>query len=242
MYFESALLFYAFVLLKINVENIPCALQTSILVILSVFYSRKLFITGSIVAIRNFASHANEYSGALKQFYFAVHPDFFGQHPFEKVSHLSINFFLPFQWCKSQCTEVTLREGTGGWHVPPLLTSWQLNCKTGLHDNLVLLEKCCGPKIFTPGPCKNILQSKSKCHKMCSPCYFWSNCWSLYSYAKCLEKTNINTMVLENCIFMTLWSCGTVKLDLPIFPGISVFCILILLFDCINMFDNCTLC
>lgn len=48
---------------------------------------RKLFITGSIVAIRNFASHANEYSGALKQFYFAVHPDFFGQHPFEKETN-----------------------------------------------------------------------------------------------------------------------------------------------------------
>ena len=48
-------------------------------------FFRKLLVASAVVAIRNFASSLDEYGSALKQFYFAVHPDFFEQYPAEKV-------------------------------------------------------------------------------------------------------------------------------------------------------------
>eukprot|EP00794_Sanderia_malayensis_P018604 gene18604-20475_t len=53
----------------------------------SEMHTKKLLIATSIVALRHFASNADAYSAALKQFYFAVHPDFFSQFPLEKETN-----------------------------------------------------------------------------------------------------------------------------------------------------------
>ena len=55
-------------------------------------FFRKLFVASTIFGIRHFVSNADEYGSALRQFYFAVHPDFFEQYPVEKVSFAWISF------------------------------------------------------------------------------------------------------------------------------------------------------
>ena len=72
--------FYSLLLSSQSSQNAKCEFNRE-----CAFLSRKLLVASTIVAVRSFTSQIDDYGAALKQFYFAVHPDFFEQHPAEKV-------------------------------------------------------------------------------------------------------------------------------------------------------------
>ncbi|XP_065064187.1 T-cell activation inhibitor, mitochondrial-like [Rhopilema esculentum] len=74
---------------------------------------RKLLVASTIVAVRSFTSQIDDYGAALKQFYFAVHPDFFEQHPAEKEVNQNslkvLNHFLREVNLKQDVKPVTVK-------------------------------------------------------------------------------------------------------------------------------------